>query len=89
MVFLTALMVVQPLENFLHFGGHGNGRTDRVGAVQHIVQVLDVQIDFEAGLVVARNHHGGFGVHDGGACQTALDGLKYQFRVNARFLCQR
>ena len=47
MILLPALVVVQPLQNFLYLGGHGNGRTYGMSAVQNIVQILDVQIDAE------------------------------------------
>ena len=40
----------------------------------------------EAGLVVALDHHGGLGVHDGGAGQAALDGLKHQLGIHACLL---
>ena len=60
-----------------------------MGAVQNIVQILDVQVDLETRLVVAGDHHGSLCVHDGGACQTALDGLKDQLRVHTSLLCQR
>lgn len=71
MVLLAALVVVQPLEDLLNGGGHGDGRADGVGAVQSVVQILDVQVDLEAGLVVAGDHHGSLGVHDSGTGQAA------------------
>ena len=45
MVGLTLAVVVQPLQDLLHLGSHGDGCADRVRAVQSVVQVLDVQID--------------------------------------------
>ena len=49
-VVAAAVIVVQPLHNFLNGGGHGDGRTYSMGAVQSVVQILDVQVDLEAGL---------------------------------------
>ena len=52
-VSLALAVVVQPLQHFLDLGGHGKGCAHGVCAVQSVVQVLDVQVDLEAGLVVA------------------------------------
>ena len=59
-----------------------------MGAVQGVVQVLDVQVDLKAGLVVALDHHGGLGVHHGGTGQAALDGLEDQLGVHTGLLGQ-
>ena len=47
-----------------------------------------MQVNLEAGLVIALDHHGGLGVHDGRAGQTAADGLEHQLGVHARHLGQ-
>ena len=57
-------------------------------AIQRIVQILNVQVDFKAGLVVALEHHGGLGVHHRAARKAALDCFKHQLGVNARLLRQ-
>ena len=59
-----------------------------MGAIQHVIQILDVQVNLEAGLIVAGNHHRSFGVHNRGPGQAALDGLKHHGRVNTGFLRQ-
>ena len=51
---------------------------------QRVIEVLDVQVDLEAGLEIAREDHRGFGVHDGGTREAALDGLKDLLRIDAR-----
>src|SRR5699024_4984923 len=47
MVMLAFALVVQPLQHFLHFGGHRYRGADGMCAVQGVVQVLDVQVDLE------------------------------------------
>ena len=47
-----------------------------------------MQVDLEAGLVVACDHHGSLGVHDGRAGKTALDRLEHQLGIHACLLCQ-
>ena len=47
-VLLAALTAVHPLKNLLDLGGHRNRRANGVGAVQGVVQVFDMQVDFEA-----------------------------------------
>ena len=88
-VVAAAVIVVQPLHNFLNGGGHGDGRTYSMGAVQSVVQILDVQVDLEAGLVVARDHHGTLGIHNRGTGEAAADGAVDHLRVNTGLLRQR
>ena len=79
-------MVVHPLENLLHSGRHGYGGTDGVSTVESVVEIFDVQVDFEAGLVVPCDHHGSFGIHDRGAGEAALDCVKDKIGIHARLL---
>ena len=52
---------------------------DRIG------QILDVQIDLEAGLEVAGQDHRRFRFHDGAAGQTAANGVEHQLGIDAGF----
>ena len=67
LILVAAVVGVHPFEDFLDGSRHRDRRADRVGAVKGIVQILDVQIDLEARLVVAGDHHRCLGVHDRGA----------------------
>lgn len=87
-VFLAALMIVHPLQDLLHLGRHGHRGAHAVGAVQRVVQVFDMQVDFKTGLIVALDHHRSLGVHHRAACQAAADGLEHQLRVHACLLRQ-
>ena len=62
----------------------GMGHAEVVGGVQGVGEVLDVEFDAEAGLEVAGEHHGDFGVHDGAAGEAALDGFKDFLRDRRR-----
>ena len=66
-VLLSAFVVVHPLQDLLDCCRHGNGCAYAVRAVKRVVQVLDVKVDLEAGLVIARDHHGCLRIHNCGA----------------------
>ena len=52
MVLLAAFMVVHPLQDLLDCCCHGNRCAYAVRAIKRVVQILDVQVDLEAGLVI-------------------------------------
>ena len=85
-IFLTTVVIVQPLENFLYFRSHGNRCSNCMSTIENVVQVFNMQINLKSWLVIAGDHHRSFGVHDGGACKTSFDCLKYQFRIYTGFL---
>ena len=88
-VLLAAFVAVHPLQDLLDRCCHGNRCAYAVRAVKRVVQVLDVQVDLEAGLVISRDHHRCLRVHDGGACKAALDRLEDELRVYACLLRHR
>lgn len=47
-ILLPTFVVVHPLQYLLHTCCHRNGRTHAVRAVQRVIQILDVQVDFKA-----------------------------------------
>ena len=79
-------VVMEDLHHFQHALGQRDRGVHGLGGVHHVVQVLDVQVDAEAGLEVLVHHHGRFGVHDGAAGKAALDGLEDLFRFHAAHL---
>ena len=86
---LTAAVVMQPLHDFLHGGGHRNGSADRVRTVQDGVQILDVQVNLEARLVIAGDHHRPLGVEYSGTGEAAADRVKHELGIDAGLLRQR
>ena len=53
-VLLAAFVAVHPLQDLLDCCRHGNRCAYAVRAVKRVVQVLDVKVDLEAGLVISR-----------------------------------
>ena len=51
-ILVAAFMVVHPLQDLLDCCCHGNRCAYAVRAIKRVVQILDVQVDLEAGLVI-------------------------------------
>ena len=82
MVFLLVAIRLDGLHDLHHLCGNGHRRTDGMGSIQRIIQILDVQLNSETGFEITIHHHRRLGVHDGGTSQTAADGLVDEFRIS-------
>jgi len=70
-------------EHLLHLRGERQEDVIGFGSLERVTQVFLVQVDFEAGLKVARDEHGAFGIEDGAAGESAFDGVDDNFRIEA------
>ena len=80
---LSAVIVVEPLQHLLHLGRQQHRRPEAMRCIQSVVQILDVQVDLEAGLEVAGKNHRSFGFHHGAACKPAADRIEYELGIDA------
>ena len=81
-VALAVAVVVQPLQHLLHLRGQQHRRAEAVAGIEGVVEVLDMQVDLEAGLEVAVHHHRDLRIHDRRTGQTAADGREDLLRVD-------